>query len=43
MNEETTNDPYDDWFESEHSSSPDLDEDANELDIDNTYNDKDLY
>ena len=39
----STHDQFDDWFESEHSSCPDLDEDANELDIDSTYNDVDSY
>jgi hypothetical protein len=35
----STPDAFDDWYEDEHSSCPDLDEDANELDIDTTYND----
>ena len=39
----STYDPCGDWCESEHSSCPDLDEDANELDIDTTYNDVDYY
>jgi hypothetical protein len=43
MIEESTYDPYEDWYNDEHASSPDLDEDANELDIDSTYNDKDYF
>ena len=39
MIEASTKDPYDDWYDTENDSSPDLDEDANELDIDTTYND----
>ena len=37
----TSADRFDEWYEDENTSSPDLDEDANELDIDNTYNDID--
>ena len=37
----TNENRYTEWYEDEHTSSPDLDEDANELDIDDTYNDRD--
>lgn len=43
---ESSPDRYDDWFETEHSSSPwesDLDEDANELDIDTSFVDEESY
>lgn len=38
MIDETT-DQWDEWYSDTHGGTDDLDEDANELDIDTTYND----